>query len=146
MNGAETKPLVLVVDDEADFREIVKAKLIKENFDVIEASNGVEAIEKALIHRPDVILLDVFMEKMDGIDTASHLHAHPDLKHIPFLFLTNYGDDAELGRMLDERYAQEIGAAAYFRKSDPLELLVTKIKELLSKQQVVTLDDGVQSA
>jgi len=146
MDRTTNKPLVLIADDEADIREIVKTKLSKENFEVIEASNGTEAIEKALTHRPDVILLDVVMPKMDGIDTAIQLYNHPDLKNIPFMFLTNYGDDTEIGRTVDEHYAKEIGATAFFRKSDPLDLLVTKINELLNQKQTVTLDDGVQSA
>ena len=84
----EEKKLVLLVDDEPDVIEHVGSILKKNNFEVVSASKGKEALELALIHKPDIILLDVFLPDIDGGEVASRLTLNPQTKDIPIIYLT----------------------------------------------------------
>jgi two-component system, OmpR family, alkaline phosphatase synthesis response regulator PhoP len=82
------KQKVLVVDDEPDVLLLCRVNLEFEGYDVIEANDGAEAMEKVRSERPDVILLDVMMPKMDGWQVLSALKSDEDLATIPVVMLT----------------------------------------------------------
>ena len=84
---------ILVVDDEADILFLLKYNLEKEGFTVRTAANGREGIEVAKECFPDVIVLDVMMPEMDGIETCLELRENPDLKNVLIPFLTARGED-----------------------------------------------------
>ena len=101
---------ILIVDDELFVRQLVKVKLELCELKVIEAMNGVEAIDKAVQEQPDLILLDVMMPKMNGFDTCSRLKDHPATSHIPILMLTARGEQ------VDKEKGKSLGVVEYLTK------------------------------
>ncbi len=86
--GKGTLPKILVVEDDQDNREMV-VKVLKHNgYRVIEAVDGQEAIEKAKAENPDLILLDIYLPKMDGYEVTRTLKGDQDLQYIPIIALT----------------------------------------------------------
>jgi two-component system response regulator MprA len=83
-----TKSRILIAEDEPNLREVLHMQLDLEGFDVIEARDGLEAIEQAERTHPDVILLDVMMPRMDGFETLQRLRASYATCHIPIIMLT----------------------------------------------------------
>jgi two-component system alkaline phosphatase synthesis response regulator PhoP len=118
---------ILLVDDEADILEIVGYNLTSEGYQIITATNGVEAIEKAKKHKPQLIILDVMMPEMDGIEACEKLRGIPDLSNAIITFLTARGED----------YSQvagfDAGADDYITKPIKPKVLVSKVKALLRR-------------
>jgi len=83
---------ILVVDDEPSIVKLVTATLTSRGYEVTEAFDGHEAIVQAKLHKPDLILLDVMMPRMDGTETRKRLLADPATKDIPIIHLTAVGD------------------------------------------------------
>ncbi len=129
----DEKPLILIADDEEYFRNIFSIKLKAEGFRVETAENGEEAVQKAGKLRPDLILMDVRMPKMDGINATLKLKEDQDTKDIKVVFLTSLGEPREGLEGTDVQVAKDIGAADYVRKSDDLKILIQKINALLGK-------------
>ena len=88
---------VLVVDDEADIRELIRLNLELDGHEVIAATNGVEGLEYAVGEHPDVVVLDVMMPEMDGWETLSQMKSSPDpvIAEIPVIMLTARADDLD---------------------------------------------------
>jgi len=135
---------ILIVDDEPDILEFMEYNLKKENYEVITASNGKEAIVKAKKEHPDLIILDIMMPEQDGIETCRHLRDLPDFKNTIIAFLTARSED----------YSQiagfDVGADDYITKPIKPRVLVSRIKALLrrsngdkkeSSKQVVNAGD-----
>ena len=123
------KPKVLVVDDDVRMRRVMEAMLVPAGYDVIQASNGNEAITKATMSSPDVILLDVMMPGTDGFEVASKLRAVAKTKDIPIVMVT------ALGEVKDRVKALEMGADDFLTKPvDKMELL-TRVKTLIEKSE-----------
>jgi len=120
---------ILLVDDEADVLEFLGYNLKKEGFNVITASNGRDAIIKASTQLPHLIVLDVMMPEMDGIETCSELKQIPALKNSLIVFLTARGED----------YSQlsgfDAGADDYVTKPIKPKLLISRLKALLRRYQ-----------
>ena len=118
---------ILLVDDEADILEIVGYNLSSEGYQVTTAKNGVEAIEKAKKYKPQLIILDVMMPEMDGIEACEKLRGIPDLSNTIITFLTARGED----------YSQvagfDAGADDYITKPIKPKVLVSKVKALLRR-------------
>lgn len=87
------KKKIMMVDDDAALRELYVVELSTKNFDVVEAKDGKEALEKVRQEKPDLILLDMVMPEMDGIGLLSELKQDNDLKNIPVIMLTNFGQE-----------------------------------------------------
>jgi DNA-binding response OmpR family regulator len=121
------KPLILVAEDEEDVRELIVSVFEFSGFDVVEAPNGAEAVDLALANPPDVILLDVRMPKMTGFEACQALKAEDRTKHIPVVFLSAYGQEAEVATGL------ELGAEEYLTKPFDLTELVNRITKILNK-------------
>ncbi|TCK65140.1 two-component system alkaline phosphatase synthesis response regulator PhoP [Winogradskyella wandonensis] len=118
---------ILLVDDEADILEIVGYNLSSEGYQVKTAHNGKEAIEKAKKHKPHLIILDVMMPEMDGIEACEKLREIPELSNTIITFLTARGED----------YSQvagfDAGADDYITKPIKPKVLVSKVKALLRR-------------
>lgn len=118
---------ILIVDDEPDILEFLSYNLKKENYEVYLSSNGNEAIEAALKTRPHLILLDVMMPGMDGIETCERLRSLPELQGVIIAFLTARSED----------YSQiagfEAGADDYISKPIKPKVLISRIKALLKR-------------
>lgn len=127
------KNVVLLVDDDANFREIMKTKLEAAGFSVSEAVNGEDSITKAKELKPDLILMDVQMPKMNGVEALSKIKADPDTAGSPVLFLTNYGEENTADQTLDDKFAKDIGAVGHLRKTDDLSRIIDRVKQELGK-------------
>jgi CheY-like chemotaxis protein len=118
---------ILVVDDESDVRELIKAGLDKTKYTTLSAASGMEALGICKINKPDLILLDIAMPMMDGYQVCEKLKQDPQTKDIPVLFLT--GKDLD-PRGIIERY-EHLGACGYIPKPSTLKELLEKIGEIL---------------
>ena len=118
---------ILLVDDEPDILEIVGYNLTSEGYQVITAENGKEAIKQAKKELPHLIILDVMMPEMDGIEACEQIRKNPDLQNTLIVFLTARGED----------YSQvagfDAGADDYITKPIKPKVLVSKVKALLRR-------------
>jgi len=121
------KQTVLLVEDNEDFRFYLKDNL-KEAFIVLDGSNGKEGWQKALAYHPDIIVSDISMPEMNGIDLCYKIKNDKRTSHIPVILLTALIGEAE------ELKGLEIGANDYITKPFNFEILVSKIKNLLHLQ------------
>ncbi len=88
MKTPPERHVILIVDDQDDLRELLKLNLRYENFEIEEAKNGKEAIQKALIKPPDIILLDIMMPEMDGWQVYQALKDNIQTQNIPIIIIT----------------------------------------------------------
>src|SRR5919109_821595 len=121
------KPLILVVEDELAVRELLVNAFEFSNFDVIEAENGAEGVEMTQKNLPDLIVMDVRMPIMTGFEACQIIKAEESTKHIPVIFLSAYGQDAEVNTGLD------LGAEEYLVKPFEVSNLVGRVRNILSK-------------
>ena len=119
------QPLVLVVEDYQDAREMYAAYLQFSGFEVAEAANGIEAIEKTHELLPDIVLMDLALPRMDGWEATKRLKSDPRTRHIPIVALTGH---ALAGHA---EGAREAGCDAFVTKPCLPDALVTEIKRLL---------------
>ncbi|HMC78578.1 MAG TPA: response regulator [Vicinamibacterales bacterium] len=119
------QPLVLVVEDYQDAREMYAAYLQFSGFDVAEAGNGIEAIEKTQELLPDIVLMDLALPKMDGWEATRRLKNDPRTRHIPIVALTGH---ALAGHA---EGAREAGCDAFVTKPCLPDALVAEIRRLL---------------
>lgn len=121
---------ILLVDDEPDIIEFIQYNLKKEGYQVFTAMNGRDAIKMAVKHLPDLILLDVMLPEMDGIETCEEIRSIPTLKNTTIAFLTARTED----------YSQiagfEAGGDDYITKPIKPRVLLSRIKALLKRHQV----------
>jgi len=118
-------PTILVVDDEAPILELVRFTLEGEQIRVLEASDGAQALETALAARPDLILLDVQMPRLDGLEVCRRLRANASLAGTRIVMLTAAGQDADRARGL------AAGADEYLTKPFSPLALFTLVRSLL---------------
>lgn len=118
---------ILLVDDEPDILEIVGYNLSSEGYQVITAENGIEAVKKAKKEKPHLIIMDVMMPEMDGIEACEQIRKNPDLTNTIITFLTARGED----------YSQvagfDAGADDYITKPIKPKVLVSKVNALLRR-------------
>jgi two-component system, OmpR family, alkaline phosphatase synthesis response regulator PhoP len=120
---------ILLVDDEPDILEIVGYNLSAEGYEVFTAKNGAEGVAKAKKKLPHLVILDVMMPEMDGIEACEIMRRTPGLEHTIITFLTARGED----------YSQvagfDAGADDYITKPIKPKVLVSKVKALLRRVQ-----------
>ena len=116
---------ILVVDDEVYILHILDFSLGAEGFDVITATDGEEALAKAQREKPDLIVMDVMMPRLDGYETCRRLKSDPSTKDIPVLLLT------ARGREEDRRLGLESGANDYITKPFSPNKLIGRVSDLL---------------
>jgi two-component system alkaline phosphatase synthesis response regulator PhoP len=125
MNNKDVK--ILIVDDEPDIIEILRYNLDKEGYTTYTADNGKAAIDKAKAELPHLIILDIMMPDMDGIETCRELRAIPDLQQVLIAFLTARNED----------YSQiagfDVGADDYIKKPIKPRVLTSRVKGLLRR-------------
>jgi signal transduction histidine kinase len=120
---------ILVIDDEDDYRTMIRVTLKMIGYDVIEASNGLDGLAAARMHHPDLVLCDVKMPEMDGYTLLGRLKEDPACAAIPFVFLT--GNAAKS----DRRQGMQLGADDYLTKPFTSDELITAIKTRLARKK-----------
>ncbi len=134
------KKKILLVDDEPDIIELISYNLEREDYDVRTADNGRDAIEIARDFLPDLILLDVMMPEMDGIETCAEIREYPELRKAMIAFLTARGED----------YSQiagfDAGADDYISKPIKPRVLLSRIQALLRRSPVGEAPGNADSA
>ncbi|MCK5781389.1 MAG: response regulator transcription factor [Flavobacteriales bacterium] len=121
---------ILLVDDEQDIIEIVGYNLKKEGYNIVTANNGIEGLEKAKKHLPQLIILDVMMPEMDGIEVCENIRTIPQLENVLITFLTARGED------YSQLAGYDAGADDYITKPIKPRVLVSKINALLRRLSV----------
>jgi two-component system alkaline phosphatase synthesis response regulator PhoP len=132
------KQKILLVDDDQDILDLISFNLDKEGFEVLTALNGKEALKVVANFVPDLVLLDVMMPEMDGMETCRELRERPALKNTVIAFLTARNED----------YSQiagfDAGADDYIAKPIKPRVLISRVKALLRRGGVPEVDTRIQ--
>ncbi len=139
-SNPESAYTILIVDDEDDIIDLLEYNLEKEGYNTASATNGIEGIELARQIKPDLVILDIMMPGMDGIDVCRRLRQDAYLRHTPILMLTARTEEEIQVRGLD------VGADIYFSKPISIPILFSQIRALLrgarrteTKPQMLTI-------
>ena len=122
-----SKQTILVVDDELDLLDLIEYNLRKEGFEVLRADNGLDGIAIAKEQKPHLVLLDIMMPKMDGIEVCEKMRDDSELKNIPIIFLTARSDEKTEIEGLNK------GADDYITKPISTTKLISRIKAVLRR-------------
>ncbi len=129
---------ILLVDDEPDILEIVRYNLTSEGYTIETAENGLEAIAQAKKVKPQLIIMDVMMPKMDGIEACEKIRNIPELAETVITFLTARGED------YSQMAGFEAGADDYITKPIKPKVLVSKVKALLRRFKEEEEDENIK--
>jgi DNA-binding response OmpR family regulator len=121
------KKKILVAEDEPDIRGLIVFSLQFAGFNVVEAFNGEDAVQKATKEKPDLILLDVRMPKMTGYEACQALKAQSSTAHIPVVFLSARGQESEI------KHGLELGAEEYILKPFAPDELYRRVESILQR-------------
>jgi len=118
---------VLIVDDEADILEIISYNLIKEGYEILTAKNGIEALEKVRPFKPNLVILDIMMPKMSGVEVCKILRSKPEYNDTLIIFLTALNDESSQIKGL------ETGADDYISKPISPKVLVSRVNAIFRR-------------
>ncbi len=127
---------ILVVDDEEDILELVRYNLAREGYRVVCAATGEQALNKAGFEPFDLIVLDLMLPGIDGLEVAKRLKSKPKTKHIPIVMLTAKGEEADIVTGL------ELGADDYVTKPFSPRILIARVKAVLRRKVQEEVDDS----
>ena len=116
---------VLVVDDEVYILHILDFILGAESYDVVTATNGEQALQKVRDEKPDLVILDIMMPRLDGYETCRMIKNDNATKHIPVILLT------AKGREIDQKLGREVGANDYITKPFSPNKLIERVQAIL---------------
>lgn len=119
---------ILIIDDEDDIREILKYNLSKEGYETFEANNGEEGLKKCIEINPDLVILDIMMPGMDGIEVCETIRRTPGLENVLIIFLTARGEDYSQIAGLDA------GADDFVAKPIKPKVLTSRINAVLRRR------------
>jgi two-component system, OmpR family, alkaline phosphatase synthesis response regulator PhoP len=120
---------ILIVDDEQDIVDVISFNMQKEGYEVLSAANGLEAVEVAKLHTPQLILLDMNMPLLNGLQTCNKLRQIPGLHTTSIVFLTAQGSDS------NELLALDAGADDFLRKPITMPILKARVSLILKRYQ-----------
>lgn len=118
---------ILVVDDEADIRELVRLNLTREGYEVLDCESGEQALNLSRSKGPDLVVLDLMLPGIDGLEVCKQLKADPKTAQVPIVILTAKGEEADVVAGL------EVGADDYVAKPFSGKVLVARVRRLLRK-------------
>lgn len=121
---------VLIIEDELSYRDIIRDYLSAHGCTVSTADNGEMAMEKLLVHRPNLVILDLLLPKVDGFEVLKRIRTYPDeeIKNMPVIVLSNLSSSEAVLK------AQALKIDAYFVKANtPQQLVLNKVQEILFK-------------
>jgi len=127
---------ILVVDDEEDILELVRYNLAREGYRVVCSASGEQALSRARSEPFDLILLDLMLPGMDGLEVAKYLKSDSKTKHIPIIMLTAKGEEADIVTGL------ELGADDYVTKPFSPRILLARVKAVIRRKVLEEVDDS----
>lgn len=130
------KEKILVVDDEEDILELIRHNLSKEGYEITCAQSGEEALKFSARSSYDLMILDLMLPGVDGLEVAKRLKNNPDARHIPIIMLTAKGEEADVVAGL------EIGADDYITKPFSPRVLLARIKAVLRRGKEISDEDN----
>jgi len=122
-----SQPVILVAEDERDIRDLIVFTLQMSGFDIVDVPNGEEAVKKAPEVKPDLILMDVRMPKMTGLEACVALKQLDSTKDIPVIFLSARGQETEIST------GRAVGAEDYILKPFAPDELSQRVNQILTK-------------
>jgi two-component system, OmpR family, alkaline phosphatase synthesis response regulator PhoP len=129
------KDKILVIDDEEDILELLRFNLTKEGYQVCSASTGEEALSLARTEHPDLVLLDLMLPGIDGLEVARRLKADPLTRSMPIVMLTAKGEESDIVTGL------ELGAEDYITKPFSRKVLVARLRAVLRRKEEKAVDE-----
>ncbi len=130
---------ILLVDDEIDILEFVRYNLVREGYEVYTAQNGAEALETAARCRPHLILLDMMMPVMDGVETCRAIRRDPALRDTMVVFLSVLGEEEQ------QLAGFDVGADDYLTKPIRMKLLISRIQAILKRVDASPATPGAEA-
>ena len=130
-----TKKCILVVDDEEDILELVRYNLVREGYQVRCASSGEKCLQKVASEKPDLIVLDLMLPGIDGLEVTKILQSDSKTKHVPIIMLTAKGEEADIVTGL------ELGADDYVTKPFSPRILIARVRAVIRRKKKEETDD-----
>ena len=127
---------ILIVEDEANIRQLVRYNLEKEGFQIIEAVDGLQGVKLAKIEKPDLVLLDLMLPEMDGLEVCRNIKGNTGTSSMPIIMLTAKSEE------IDKVIGLELGADDYMTKPFSPRELVARVKAVLRRSQKDTTLPG----
>jgi len=124
------KAKILVIDDQSFICKLINSRLSANDYNVVSALDGIEGLHKAHKEKPDLILLDITMPRLDGFETARRLKSNDETKSIPIIMLTAKGVQSAIAKATNE-----LGAVSYIVKPFRPEVLIDEIQKALDKKR-----------
>jgi DNA-binding response OmpR family regulator len=125
------KQKILMIDEDRFLRKIYKNKFLNSGFEFLEATNGIEGLNKIFSEKPDLVLLDIILPRKNGFDVLIETKRNTATKKIPFIIISNLGQEPDIKRGIS------LGAKDYLVKTDISHSeVVEKVKECLLKKSV----------
>ena len=134
------KKLILAIDDEKDILKLVQYNLEREGYQVLCEKTGEQGLETARSKQPDLIILDLMLPGMDGLEVCKILRSNRDTKHIPVLMLTAKGSE------IDQVLGLELGAVDYITKPFSVKVLAARVKNVFRNKEAKKGESGVLRA
>jgi len=117
---------ILIVEDELKLQKALNNRIVREGWEPITASDGEEGLRQIEVHKPDLILLDIRMPRMEGFEMLEEVRKKYNKKELPVMILTNYSESENISRAL------ELGADIFLVKAEySLQEIVDKIREVI---------------
>jgi len=137
--NAMAKERILVVDDEEDILELLKYNLNREGYKVVSASSGEKCLQKAASEKPDLIVLDLMLPGIDGLEVTKILKNDSNTLHIPIIMLTAKGEEADIVAGL------ELGADDYVTKPFSPRILIARVRAVIRRKDKSKKDDDLET-
>ena len=128
MNG-DQRPVILIADDDPEIRSILRAHLSTMQCETIEATDGEKALEQIIVHKPDLVVLDVMMPELNGWEICKYVKSHEEYDHTGVIILT------AIGATVNELTSPIYGADEYVDKPFDFDELEFKIRKVLSEKK-----------
>ena len=129
-----TKPRILIIEDERDLCEVLTYNLHKEGFETLVAHDGQEGLRKAQMHLPDVVILDLMLPRLDGLEVCRQIRAGKQSRSIPVIMLTAKGEE------VDQVVGFSVGADDYVTKPFSPKVLIQRIRALQRRAETSAAD------
>ena len=129
MSGGNKRPVIMLADDDIEIRRILVRALSELDAEILEASDGEEALETIIQRQPDLVILDVMMPTLSGWELCKYIRSKPNLEHMAVLMLT------AIGRTVNEMTSPLYGADAYMDKPFDIQEVLETVNTLLTEKE-----------